>query len=158
LTHLAGQWGIPLLAPGGIPEARPSPSDILAAALGGRDARLAMGVALWLSLVEPGMDLGGPWSEEDRRRIGYLCDIARCLRMLRGDSRRGRPARWPERVAGLAPRRWSSSVPLFASVAPELPRSLFGRKWGVAEVIPFSDYAAFQRQYIERREAVRRAA
>lgn len=159
MRFLVSRWDIPLLAPEGL--RRPpavSPQGILRAALGGRDARLIMATALWLSLVGPDIEIGGEWSDDDRRRIGYLCDVARCLRRLRGEDMRGRPPSWPGRVAGIRPGRRQRPIPLFDSVAPVLPASMLGIRWMVSEVISFSDHAAFQRLYLRRLSARVRAA
>lgn len=141
-------WGIPLLSepvrPG---DTSLGPESVLRMSLPWADARLIMGLAAWLSLVDPSVRLGDEWDLVDRRRVAYLCEIARCLARLRGETR---PHSWPRRVAGISLSAWADRVPLFKSGAPPLPSSIFGTRWGIIEVIPFSDYAEFQRAFLWR--------
>jgi hypothetical protein len=150
--HFRHEWGIPLLA--GPPESGDrslSPASILRAVLEGGDARVVLAAALWLSLLEDGPELEGEWSDPDRRRVGYLCEIARCLDLLREEPATRRPSSWPQRVAGIAPQYASRRVPLFVSPAPPVPSSRFGVRWGIVEVLEFAEYAALQREFLLRR-------
>lgn len=149
LSLLRARWRIPLVATPMAPtEAVLAPAefvDLLRALLDVLDARVTMAVALWLSLLEDLPRLPAGWSEADRRRVAYLADMARCLRLQRGH---GEVPWSPSAVAGIEPASWPSRLPLFESVAPSLPASLFGRRWGILEVVDAADYAGFQRLYL----------
>ena len=127
------------------------PSTVLRTVLREGDARVIQAAALWLSLLDVPILLRGEWSEGDRRRTAYLCEIARCLGLLRGERESRRPSSWPRRVAGIQPAPWHERIVLFPSPAPPVPPSRFGDRWGTVEVLAFSDYAAFQRKYHDHR-------
>jgi hypothetical protein len=159
VRHLAHRWEIPLLAgpvrPG---DSEIEPLEVLEGVLRDADARLILATALWLSLVGPVPILPPPWTESDRRRIAYLCELARCLGRLRGDVPRAHGPGWPARVSGIEPRTWPERIPLFASPAPEVPATFPGTRWGILETLAFSDYGEFQRRYLRCRNRVTEAA
>jgi hypothetical protein len=148
VRHLAHRWQIPLLAGPARPgDGEVEPLEVLEGVLRNADARLILATALWLSLAGPIPVLPPSWRESDRRRIAYLCEIARCLGRLRGELPRGHGSGWPSRVSGLEPRTWPVRIRLFASPAPEVPATFPGTRWGILETLAFSDYGEFQRQY-----------
>lgn len=106
VRHLAGRWGLPLLADPMRPDDEAlEPEAVIRIVLRAHDARLTMALALWLSLVAPGIRLEGDWSEEDRRRVAYLCELATCLERLRNPLSASRGPGWALHVVGLQPRR-----------------------------------------------------
>jgi len=152
VRHFCHVWGIPLLAGPARPGDRSLESTtVLRTVLREADARLVLAGALWLSLLDPALLLPGEWSATDRRRTAYLCEVARCLGLLRDEPASRRPPDWPARTAGIEPAVWARSIVLLRSPAPPVASSRFGDRWGIVEVIPFSDYAAFQRKYGDRR-------
>jgi hypothetical protein len=149
LSQLRSRWRIPIVAatPPSV-DVVVAPADIaglLRALLDVLDARVSIAVALWLSLLDDIPALADDWSELDRRRVAYLAEMGRVLRLHRHE---GEPSWSVPRVAGLEPSSWATAVPLFDSFAPVLPASLPGRRWGIVEVVDVADYAAFQRLFL----------
>jgi hypothetical protein len=154
LLLLRERWHIPLVAePVTDPGAMLAPADIpglLRALLDCMDARVAMAVALWLSLLEDVPPLPADWPQADRRRVGYLADVGRCLRLQRDEGE----LQWNiEAFCGVASQPWTDRLTLFPSPAPVLPASLLGLRWGMLEVVDAADYAGFQRLFLQARDA-----
>jgi hypothetical protein len=151
VRHFCHGFRIPLLAgPELSGDESLAAASILRTVLAAGDARLVVATPLWLSLLDAPVVLGEGWSGEDRRRVAYLGEIGRCLGLLRGGAGIARAPDWPRRIAGLEPAAFPGRIDLFRSPAPPLPSSIFGDRWGVVEVLAFSDYAAFQRKYLDR--------
>jgi len=152
LSLLRSRWHIPLLAePVPTASALLAPADeigLLEALLPILDARVSMAVALWLSLLDGIPPLPPAWPQADKRRVAYLADVARALRLQRGE---GEPAWSAEGASGLRPGDWPDRLPLFASVAPVLPASRLGLRWGISEVVDAADFAGFQKLFLETR-------
>jgi hypothetical protein len=151
---LRAGWGIPLGSRAEEADLVPSRPvgviDLLRALLRALDARGSLAVALWLSLLDDLPALPSDWTEADRRRFAYLAEMARCLRLQRGDGELPWSA---EAACGLRAGAWPHRLRLFDSAAPELPASRLGRRWGVAEVLDATEFAGFQRLFLTSRAA-----
>jgi hypothetical protein len=149
-AYMHRSWGLPLGTAQAVPAVpvETSPAEIMRLTLECGDLRLVRALPLWLSLVPKVDSAPREWPVDDRRKLAYLCELARALASLRGADMHAMGSSWATSVAGIEARAWPRKLPLCASPGPPVTPSLFGERWGIEEPMAFPEYVAFQKQYL----------
>ena len=153
---LRRHWGMPLRTTADVDPLPPSsdPVEVVRIALDSGDVRLVRALPCWVSLLAnlPTVPEGSRWSDEDRRRLAYICELAAALRCLRESSVTPEDPDRPASVAGIEPKGWRRRIPLCPFEGRETASSIFGERWGILEPMAFPEYVAFQEQYLRTSE------